>query len=38
MFANHIMGVNKNRIGHDPVIAGNWELDGNRGFERWWMA
>lgn len=38
MFANHIMGVNKNRIAHDPVIAGNWELDGNRAFERWWMA
>lgn len=36
MFANHIMAVSK-KIAHNP-IAGNWELDGNKCNERWWMA
>ena len=25
------------RIGHDDSIAGNWQLDGARSFERWWF-
>ena len=36
MFANHIMAVSKN-VAHGE-IAGNWELDGNKCNERWWMA
>ena len=36
MFANHIMGVSK-KVGHGEVAA-NWELDGGKSMERWWMA
>lgn len=38
MFANHIMGLNKGKVAHGPDIAANWEMDGNRASERWWMA
>jgi len=36
MFANLISGVSKG-VGHDDVVAGNFELDGGRCMERWWM-
>ena len=36
MFANLISGVSK-KIGHDDVMAGNFELDGGRCMERWWV-
>ncbi len=36
MFANYIQGVSK-RIGHSDVMAGNWDLDGAKLMERWWV-
>ena len=37
MFANYIMGLNTS-IAHGEDVAANWELDGNKATERWWMA
>ena len=37
MFANYIMGVS-NQIAHGDNVAANWELDGEKAPERWWMA
>ena len=37
MFANFIMAYSK-KLAHDPNVAANWELDGNRLPERWWFA
>ena len=37
MFANHIMGVAKT-VGHGSDVAANWEMDGGKSLERWWMA
>lgn len=37
MFANYIMGLTK-KIGKPENVAANWELDGYRWSERWWMA
>ncbi len=37
MFANYIMGVSK-KVGKSENVAANWELDGYRWSERWWMA
>ena len=37
MFANHIMGVAKS-VSHGPDVAANWEMDGGKSLERWWMA
>jgi hypothetical protein len=25
------------RIGHGESMAGNWELDGARSYQRWWF-
>jgi len=36
MFANLIAGLNK-KVGHPDVIAKNWELDGSKAPERWWI-
>lgn len=36
MFANHIMGHGKN-VGHAEDVAANWEMDGNKAHERWWL-
>ena len=36
MFANHIMAAGKN-VGHGENIAANWEMDGNKAHERWWL-
>jgi peptide/nickel transport system substrate-binding protein len=36
MFANHIHAVDK-KIGHEEIIAGNWEYDGGKAAERWWF-
>ena len=36
MFANYIMGLN-NRVQHSDQIAANWELDGSKLAERWWL-
>ena len=37
MFANYIMGLS-NEITHGPDVAANWEMDGARAAERWWIA
>lgn len=36
MFANYISGVSK-RIGQPDVMAANWDLDGAKCGERWWI-
>ena len=36
MFANHIMGVAKTVA--QGEIAANWEMDGAKAPERWWLA
>ncbi|WP_372893860.1 ABC transporter substrate-binding protein [Rhodosalinus sp.] len=37
MFANHIMG-HSNALAYGEHIAANWELDGGKASQRWWMA
>ncbi|MEO1680923.1 MAG: ABC transporter substrate-binding protein [Pseudomonadota bacterium] len=37
MFANYIMGKAKD-VAHAEGVASNWENDGARATERWWMA
>lgn len=37
MFANHVMGVAKG-VAHGPDVAANWEMDGGKSMERWWMS
>ncbi|MEE1577744.1 MAG: ABC transporter substrate-binding protein, partial [Deltaproteobacteria bacterium] len=37
MFANYIMAHSK-KLAHEPHVAANWEMDGNRLAERWWFA
>ncbi len=37
MFANYIMGES-NVVAHGENVASNWEMDGARATERWWMA
>ena len=37
MFANYIMAYTK-KLAHEPNVAANWEMDGNRLAERWWFA
>lgn len=36
-FRNRVMGRRDN-VMHLPEIASNWELDGARGYHRWWFA
>ncbi len=36
MFANLIAGLDK-KVGHSDTMAGNWELDGSKAPERWWI-
>lgn len=37
MFANYIMGIS-DKVAHSENVAANWELDGAKAAERWWMA
>lgn len=37
MFANFIMGKSDS-VAHGPEVGANWEMDGARATERWWMA
>jgi peptide/nickel transport system substrate-binding protein len=37
MFANYIMGISK-KVAHSDQVAPNWEMDGHKATERWWMA
>jgi peptide/nickel transport system substrate-binding protein len=36
-FANYVYAMNK-KLMHGPDVAANWELDGTRYVERWWMG
>ncbi len=36
MFANYVFAMSK-KVEHGPMAA-NWDLDGNKGMERWWFA
>lgn len=36
LFANHLIGYS-DKVGHPETVAGNWDLDGNRILERWWI-
>jgi peptide/nickel transport system substrate-binding protein len=37
IFANSVYAMTA-KVQHEPAVAGNWELDGGRAIERWWMA
>ncbi|WP_439526309.1 ABC transporter substrate-binding protein [Roseovarius mucosus] len=37
MFANYVFG-NSNKIAHSDTLGANWDVDGMRFIERWWMA
>jgi peptide/nickel transport system substrate-binding protein len=37
IFANSVYAMTA-KAQHEPAVAGNWELDGGRAIERWWMA
>ncbi len=36
LFANHINGFS-DKVGVPAKVAGNWEFDGYKMIERWWM-
>ena len=37
MFANYVFG-NSTKVAHPEVMGSNWDVDGMRFIERWWMA
>jgi len=37
MFANYVFG-NSTKVAHSDVMGSNWDVDGQRWIERWWMA
>jgi peptide/nickel transport system substrate-binding protein len=37
MFANYVFG-NSNKVAHSDTLGANWDVDGMRFIERWWMA
>ena len=37
IFVNFVYARNK-RVQHGPGLASSWELDGGRGYHRWWFA
>jgi len=37
IFANSVYAM-ADKVKHEAVVAGNWELDGGRCIERWWIA
>lgn len=37
IFANSVYAMTS-KVQHEAAVAGNWELDGGRCIERWWMA
>ncbi len=36
-FANYVYAMS-DKIAHGPDVASNWEMDGGRWVERWWLA
>lgn len=37
MYANYVWAVSDG-VAHDESVAANWDMDGNRAIERWWVA
>jgi peptide/nickel transport system substrate-binding protein len=37
MFTNFVYGRRKN-VQHGESLASSWELDGARGYHRWWFT
>jgi peptide/nickel transport system substrate-binding protein len=37
MFANYVFG-NSSKVAHSDTLGANWDVDGMRFIERWWMA
>ncbi|MET4128297.1 ABC transporter substrate-binding protein [Roseovarius sp. MBR-6] len=37
MFANYVFG-NSTKVAHSDTLGSNWDVDGMRFIERWWMA
>lgn len=37
MYANYVWAT-ADYVAHGDSVAANWEMDGNRAIERWWMA
>ncbi|MFB9884939.1 ABC transporter substrate-binding protein [Balneatrix alpica] len=37
MFGNYVVAM-RDRVQHDEQVAANWDLDGQRFMERWWVA
>ncbi len=37
LFANHVMAFNNTKLAHPEKVAGNWNLDGYKLIERWWV-
>ncbi|GAB5470361.1 MAG: ABC transporter substrate-binding protein [Rhodospirillales bacterium] len=37
LFPNYVFATS-DRVQHEPQMAGNWDLDGERFMERWWFA
>ena len=37
LFANHVMAYKPSKLAHPKKVAGNWNLDGYKLIERWWM-
>ena len=35
-FINRV-GARRKNVRHDGNVAGNWELDGARSYQRWWF-
>ncbi len=36
LFANHVM-AHTDKVAHGPDVAGNWDKDGGKLIERWWI-
>ena len=36
-FANYVYGLEE-AVGYEGEMAGNWEMDGGRAVERWWLG
>ena len=37
MFHNNVFAMSQ-KVQYDEAMAGNWDLDGYKGLERWWFA
>ena len=37
LFANYVFAMS-DKVHHDPKMAGNWDMDGDKSLERWWFG